>query len=82
MKMVGGHSLERQLFIVGFDAAHVVRRGGVERVHQQRQGAAELPMRNTVNDLLGEVCPEASRDGQQTRSPYLPPRFSAADWLV
>lgn len=36
------HPLKRELLIVGLDAADVVRRGGVQRLHQQRERAGEL----------------------------------------
>lgn len=36
------HSLKRELLIIGLDTADVVRRGGVQRLHQQREGAGEL----------------------------------------
>lgn len=39
-----GDSLKRELLVIGFNAAHVVWRGGVQRLHQQRQRAAELWM--------------------------------------
>lgn len=40
--IAGSYALERELFIVGLDAADVVWGGGVQRFHQQRQRAAEL----------------------------------------
>jgi len=39
---LGLDSLEGELFVVGFDAAYVVRGGGVQRLHQEVQRAAEL----------------------------------------
>lgn len=36
------HSLEGELAVVGLDAADVVRRGGVQRLHEQVQRGAEL----------------------------------------
>lgn len=38
-------SREGLLDVVGFDAAYVVRRGGVESLHQKMQRAAELNTR-------------------------------------
>lgn len=85
----GGRTLRRsyalkwKLLIVGLDAADVVRGGGVQRFHQQRQGAAEL--RSTAKRVRNggdSASPAASRDAEQTRPPYLPLRFSAADWPV
>lgn len=47
------HSPEGQLLIVGLDAADVVRRRGVQRLHEQVQGGAELGrQRSAPRDLL------------------------------
>lgn len=40
--IAGSYALKWELFIVGLDAADVVWRGGVQRLHQQGQRAAEL----------------------------------------
>lgn len=41
------HLLEGELLVVGLDAAHVVRGGGVQGLHQQVQGVAELKDKTT-----------------------------------
>lgn len=47
-------SLERELFIIGLDAAHVVGGGGVQRLHQQREGAGELQSTTGIQKKEGE----------------------------
>lgn len=74
------HSLKRELLVIGFDAADVVRRGSVQRLHQQRERAGEL---QRWRQKQVEVQRRRSRNRSRTKptsAPCLPRRPSAVYW--
>lgn len=54
------HLLEGEFLVVGFDAAHIVRGGGVQGLHQQLQGVAELEDKTTRLEEGWRCCNPAA----------------------
>lgn len=48
------HLLEGELLVVGLDTSDVVRRGGIQGLHEQVQGGAELVAHGFLVLLVGD----------------------------